>query len=240
MTIVGYLGDRAEVLVRSNEVGDEALIGFSLPDRFEAIGVFATSVVARPPRRRHRDAALAVVATRTGAMLTRLATPDEGVIEASNPTGWVVDACLRAVNMSTPAAPCASIELPLTLWLDRLMIRIVGAEAAAPLDWSDAVELCPVPGRWRSLDPGDLGSTLGSTVPSWSSMRRSAARGDPGPLAIPRAWASWMDDGMFARWCLGYFPDLASLRADVEFLAPQSVAEQVDATIRASRFAASQ
>jgi len=43
-----------------------------------------------------------------------------------------------------------------------------------------------------------------------------------------------MDDAMFARWCMGGFPDLGSLRGDVEFLASATVAENMDRALRAA------
>ena len=39
---------------------------------------------------------------------------------------------------------------------------------------------------------------------------------------------------MFARWCLGAFPDLDDLRSDVEFLTPGPVAARLDETFRAA------
>ena len=39
---------------------------------------------------------------------------------------------------------------------------------------------------------------------------------------------------MFARWCMGSFPDLASLRGDVAFLAPPIVAEHIEIALRAA------
>lgn len=234
MTILGYRRDRAEVLARS-DAPEHALLGFVLPNRFEAIGVFACSVVRRRQLRHDRDATLAVAATRGGQALTRIASPADGVTKASNPQGWVVDACLRAVGHATLPPDCHSVELPLSRWLDRLMVTILAADNGRSLDWSMAVELCPVPDRWKTHDPHRLGVTMGSTVPTWSAMRRSAAEGIAGPTPISKNTAAWMDDGMYARWCLGYFPDLVNLRADLEFLAPPIVVAHVDIALAAAR-----
>jgi hypothetical protein len=54
------------------------------------------------------------------------------------------------------------------------------------------------------------------------------------PVGVTPDRARWMDDAMFARWCMGSFPDLASLRGDVEFLAPPDVAEQIEIALRSA------
>ena len=83
--------------------------------------------------------------------------------------------------------------------------------------------------------PEVLGQQLASDVPSWSALRAAAASGAPLPVPMRAEHAAWMDDSMFARWVLGFFPDLDDLRSDIEFLAPADVAEGVERVVRAAR-----
>ena len=235
ITVLGLRPDHrsAEVLRLGVARPEDAVLGFMLPPRFSAIGVLASSVVSRAPHRQHRDAALAIGVARNGETVSLLATADR-VIDTREPQGWLVDACLRSVGRPTPSCSTAALAFPVALWLDRLMVAILDASSAEPLRWDDAVAMCPIPKPWRSADAGDLGITLASTTQSWTALRAATIAGKRSPVGITPERAAWMDDAMFARWCLGSFPDLASLRSDVEFLASPEIAEGVALTLRAA------
>lgn len=234
LTIVGFGSDDCDVLRQGIGHPEEAVLGFVLPRRYGAIGIIASSIVSAPPRNKHHDEALALGVTRTGETVSLL-TSERGIITTHAAQGWLVDAARRAVHLSTSPCDIHALSFPVALWLDRLMVAILNAPSSHPVRWADAVDLCPIPGRWRSTDPIDLGATLGSTSRSWPSMRRATVAGTIAPLGMKAAWASWMDDAMYARWCMGYFPNLASLRADVEFLAPADVAEGIELTLRSAQ-----
>jgi len=233
LTVVGFRGRHIDVLRSKIERPEDAVLGFVLPPDYDAIGVLASSVVAAPPKRVHRDAALALGANRTGDVVSFVATAD-AVIDTREPHGWLIDACLRAVGRETTPCTTASLAFPIALWLDRLMVAILNTPVGRPVTWADAVDLCPVPHRWRSKDPIDLGTTLGSTTRSWKAVRSACAHGADTATGVLPEHAGWMDDAMFARWCIGSFPDLSSLRSDVEFLASPEVAEHIELTVRAA------
>lgn len=233
ITIVGFTGSETHVLHYGVDQPEESILGFVLPQRYSALGVIASSVVATPPERKHHDAALAIGLSRVGDIISLLATDDE-VIDTRDPQGWLIDACLRAVGQSTARCQIAALVFPVALWLDRLMVAILNAPSGVPITWAAAVDLCPIPGRWRSLDPVDLGTTLGSTTRSWKALRAATVQGTRSPAGITPERAQWMDEPMFARWCMSSFPDVSSLRGDVEFLAPAAVAEHVEITLRAA------
>lgn len=233
LTIIGFGHQRLEMLADCESRPEHSLLGFELPSRFFAIGIIAASVVATPPSRGHRSAALALAVSRDGDIVSLLGS-DQDVIETHHPQGWLVDACLRSLGLATSPCGASPLEFPIALWLDRIMIAILNTTETGPVSWADAVDLCPVPSAWRSLDPIDLGTTLGSTTPSWAALRAGTAQGTRAPVGVRPSWAAWMDDAMFARWCMGSFPDIASLRADVEFLASDSVAGHLDAALRAA------
>lgn len=238
LTIVGVHGARVEVLHRELDRPEHAMLGFVLPPHYAAVGVIASSVISSTQRRSHHDAALAIGVDRSGHVESLLAT-NERVVDTKEPQGWLVDACLRSLGLPTPECTVAPLSYPVALWLDRLMVALLTEPTTQPLSWPDAVRLCPVPRRWRSIDPVDLGTTLGSTTRSWKTLRQAAAQGVYCPAGISADWAAWMDDSMFARWCMGTFPDIASLRGDVEFLAPSPVADRVALALRAARSATS-
>jgi len=233
LTVIGFNGNTTTVLRQGVDHPEDAVLEFVLPSEYSAVGILASSVVATPPVRGHDDAALALGVTRGGAIVSLLATRN-GVADTREPQGWLIDACLRAVNLDTPACETAAIAFLVALWLDRLMVVILNAATTEPVEWDDAVALCPIPQRWRSSDPIDVGTTLGATARSWSALRTAAIDGSYSPLGMTAERARWMDDAMFARWCMGSFPDLANLRADVEFLAPPPVAERIELALRAA------
>ena len=231
LTIVGFRGDFVDVLRHGIDRPEDAVLELVLPSQYSAVGVLASSVVSTPPGRSHSDAALAIGVPRSGNVVSLLATNDT-VIDTREPQGWLIDACLRSVQRPTIPCHIPSLEFPIALWLDRLMVAILNAPKSEPVTWAAAVRLCPVPRRWRSDDPGDLGGTLGSTTQSWGALRTASAHGLRAPVGMTPDRAQWMDDAMFARWCMGSFPDLASLRGDVEFLAPTKVAQGVEVALR--------
>lgn len=233
ITVLGFDNDRGRVLRIGIDRPEDAVLGLVLPARYNAVGVLAASVVATPPRRAHRDAALALGVLRSGETVSMLATTDGEITATSRPQGWLIDACQRAVGLATEPCAAAALTLPIALWLDRVMVALLN-EPQHKLTWVDVAHMCPVPGRWRSSDPVDLGTTLGSTTPSWSALRQATIGGTRTLAGVSSAHARWMDDAMFARWCLGSFPELTSLRSDVEFLAPDNVAQNIDLALRAA------
>ena len=233
LTVVGFRGDQVDVLRQGIDQPEDAVLELVLPHRYFAVGVLASSVVATPPKHRHQDAALAIAVPRSGPIVSLLATAD-AVVDTFEPQGWLIDACLRSVGRPTAPNQIPALEFPIALWLDRLMVALVNAPASQPVCWTTAVRLCPIPRQWRSEDPIDLGGTLGSTTRSWDGLRNETIGGRRAPAGVTADRARWMDDAMFARWCMGSFPDVASLRGDVEFLAPAEVAENIEIALRAA------
>ncbi len=233
LTIVGFRDDAVDVLRHGIDQPEDAVLELVLPLEYSAVGVLASSVVSTPPGRSHSDAALAIGVPRSGHVVSLLASNDT-VTDTKEPQGWLIDACLRSVQR--PTAPChiPALEFPIALWLDRLMVAILNSTTSEQVTWASAVRLCPVPRRWRSDNAVDLGGTLGSTTQSWGALRAASVQGLRAPVGMTPGRARWMDDPMFARWCMGSFPDLASLRGDVEFLAPAQVAEGVEIALRSA------
>ena len=229
ISVLGVADERATLLRHGFDRPADIVLGFVLPSDFGAVAAVAASVIAREGRLAHGHLAIAV--DRNGAEVCMVAT-DDGFARTHRPCGWLADACRRSVRLATRPENAHPLRFPLSLWMDRLMVEIV--HAGRPVTWSQALSCCPVPARWSSGGPLDLGTTLASITPSWHRLRAAVACGGPLPVPVEPAHAAWMDDAMFARWCLGFFPDYDDLRADLEFIAPAAVAAAVDLTIDAA------
>jgi hypothetical protein len=64
----------------------------------------------------------------------------------------------------------------------------------------------------------------------WSQLRRACAGGLWSTPAVDADVAAWLDDGAFARWVLGWWPELRDLRdALTALLAPSALSVVDDA-----------
>lgn len=232
LSLFGFADKQLIRLPSSGSAAPEALLGLHVPEQFDAIAAVAASVMTTSARN-HSDTILAVAVTRDDQELCFLAGEIE-VIETWQPQGWLVDACRRSLGLPTRPTLAQPVDLSLALWLDYLLVALVEHRA---ISWDDAVECCPVTARVIDASPELLGERLAQTVPSWSALRIAAAGGAPLPVPVRAEHAAWMDDAMFARWVLGFFPDLDDLRSDIEFLASAEVAQCVERVVQAARHA---
>lgn len=230
LSVFGFADGRLERLYQAESSDPEALLGLRVPAQFDAVAAVAASIMTSATRS-HSDAILAVAVSRDDQELCFLAG-DVEVIETWQPQGWLVDACRRSLGLATRPSCAQPVDLSLALWLDYLLVALVEHRA---ISWDDAAACCPVTVPVVDADPELLGERLASTVPSWSALRSAAASGAPLPVPMQAEHAAWMDDAMFARWVLGFFPELDDLRSDIEFLAPTDVAEGVSRVVRAAR-----
>jgi hypothetical protein len=155
--------------------------------------------------------------------------------ETAEPDGWLVDACRRAVGLATAPNIEHPLHLVLALWLDRVLVELASCHRV--LRWADAALLAPMAEPDRCPTPPALGAAFASQSRGWARLRFAAASGQPVVVPIESAHAAWMDTPMFARWCLGFFPDLNDLRNDLAFLATGELTAQIEASIE-SAFAA--
>lgn len=234
LSVLGVVDGRPTMLRHGFDRPAELVFGLEVPAAFDAVLTIASSVIAT----RHRlvDGQVALAVDRRGEEVVLVAT-GQALVETRRPRGWLVDACRRSLGLTTRPEGSHPLVLPLALWLDRLMVEIV--QGRRSITWEGARARCPVPAQCSSPDPAQLGATLASVTPGWHRLRSAAAAGARLPIPIEPSHAAWMDEPMFARWCLGFFPDLDDLRADVEFIAPPEVAAGVAETIAAA-FAAAQ
>ena len=86
--------------------------------------------------------------------------------------------------------------------------------SVAALDWPSLAKLHPLieesdTAQSDILSPEDIGTRARELCRngSWSRLRGAVASGEMPHSSITSEQAAWMDDSMFARWCLAAFPD---------------------------------
>lgn len=235
LIVAGYSDVTSEIIGHGFAPAHDAIFGLRLAPRFDAVAAFARSVISSPDGR-FRDGWCAVAVDRGGIATSLLAIDGGEPHQTSTPDGWLVDACRRAVGHRTAGQVEHPVHLFLALWLDRLLVELTASSRG--LRWSDAVALAPAPGHRRSIDPSTVGTAIAGRTTSWSSLRAATALGGRLPVPVAPDHAAWMDTPMFARWCLGFFPDVSDLRNDIGFLATAELAAQVEQTISAALTAA--
>lgn len=158
--------------------------------------------------------------------------------------GRVLDCCRRAFGLSTPPAQEGIVELFIAAWLGRIF-RAAGGdtsdwgdeankqvrslESIATLDWSSLAKLHPLIEDSDVLSPEDVGSRAWELCQrgSWSRLRGAVATGEMPHSSITSEQAAWMDDSMFARWCLAAFPDRDELTDRLGEMLPTELHREV-------------
>lgn len=187
-----------EIAVRSldGEHPFDALLGFVAPDDWEILGVVApgwgTHYGGRGKGERRR-VRVVFVASRRGeeASVLRFAGEDEGtVMPQEQAPGRVADCVRRALDVATPVESDDSL---LALWWDRVLQALCARNH--PSFGGALVEL------------EEVDDIVGDRPVSWGDERWAVVEAG-GNLHMDGAVASWMDDGMFARFMLAEMADV--------------------------------
>ncbi len=194
----------------------DALLGFTAPAAWVAVGVVATGTArsldtAPTASRRVRIVHLVDRGGREASLLHDL---EEGtVLPCPSPAdGHIADLCRRMLGLPTAAPPPSVLPWWTTLWLDRILAESL-ADPTTRWTWPRLAVLHPaVDPDALPIDPEELaeGAVLRAASVSWETVRREVASGE---------LADWMDDGMFARWILS------------EHLAPDQLAAELTAAL---------
>lgn len=194
------------------------LLGHVTPDRWEAVGVVTSGATrelapdgasigprgdaAQVAVMCHRDGAVASVLRREGAAPVHDLTPPG----RPGPVGRVVDALRRSLGMPTPPPDVAVDVVVVQVWLHRVLTLAL---------------------RGDPLDRGVVDSLRPPAPASWATLREQCADGGWSELACAPPVAAWMDDGMFARWCLAGFPEPVEVLLELWELVPPDAAEHL-------------
>lgn len=258
-------GDPPEVARRPlDEHPLHVLLGFTAPQDWLALGVHC------PGRARRLDQPAPVgsgnhIGRPAGVVLTMLIDRGgrgAGILREGNevtqlpgpPEGVVGDACRRALGLCTTPAPGSTVELWLSIWLDRLVdtVAILGHPQRFRT-WEAVAALHPAAGgtgRQRhdvptivcttssgsgsdSIALADATRRLAEAWP-WNRLRAEPEVVDtPGP-PLAAELTQWMDDGMYARWVLSELPSMDDLASAVDALLPGSLSSAVAETVAAA------
>ena len=249
----GLAGDELEVGFRPVEAGGhplDELVGFRAPSDWAAIGVAATGRATSldggdpfPVRSVH-------LVARTGAWAScwrPISDPDrlpfDGGLErgtsssaTSPPTGRVDDALRRSLGLPTAPPPGDTGVLWTAQWLDALLVAAARGSSGRRRRRPLAALVAAHPAvRAFDLDPATIdverliaeGARL-ATWRDWPRLRRACAAGSWSSPELDAATASWLDDGAFARWVLGGWPELVDLHVALGGLLAPSAMSVID------------
>lgn len=151
--------------------------------------------------------------------------------------GTIPDLCRRVLGLPTPPPPARTRLLFALAWLDRLL------EA-----WSDPMRRRALMTSFTSVAALHPAVPSGGEPPSgpaelaamavehaaawpWARLRAEPATLVPPGGGLPAPVAAWMDDGAYARWLFGAYPDPAVLALDVVSLLGPVVGQEVQAAL---------
>lgn len=145
--------------------------------------------------------------------------------------GRVADVSRRLLGLPTAPPPAIDVGLLAQVWLTRA--AFVAADTIG-LDWPSVVRL--VPGRPPTgLTPVALAAVLHAATHEWrwNDVRRQVARGevDLAARGVSPTEATWMDDGMFARWVLGELLPVPLALDIIDAMATPATADLLRATL---------
>jgi hypothetical protein len=233
------------------------LIGFTAPADWLAVGVVSTGrwaaltddeassgTIRRAARPVGGRARIAHVVTRAGASVVILRQDQEPpVIHHFGPHhehfGRVDDICRRMLGLPTAAPTTETIELWAVVWVDAIMRRAAATKVST---WRDVAGVHPIVSRLTVVDEPrrasaadnvvELAATYGDLV-GWDDLRVLCVNRQWALVGIDPVEANWMDAGMFSRWALAPYPELAELLVDVDDLLPERLARRVRVSCRA-------
>jgi hypothetical protein len=245
----GLAPDELEIGTAPLPDGDhplDSLVGLVAPADWQALGVVATGRASTlgdgPAARRPVPVATAHLVARDGTWASVWepmgggAGPrgaDRGDAEGGLAcTGRVDDAMRRALGVPTGPPPASTLGLLATQWLDAV-VAVAAADPRRPPGLRQVLAHHPAVAAF-DLDPDQLAlhqlvadAQRLAGLRTWADLRRSCAKGTWPEPAVDRGLAAWFDDGSFARWVLGGWPDLADLVDAVADLLPAGAAAAV-------------
>lgn len=195
----------------------DALLGATVPDEFDAAG-FVVRGTARSlgdpdrglaPGEPLGCASTAVVCCRGGTVASAVRIDDgEPLVQVVSDTssteagvGRLLDVLRRSLGLATPAPRAPVHTVSDSLWLHRVLQAAVGT---AHVDRSTVDALRP----WLPA--------------TWTELQWQCGDGSWPELEVDPELARWMDEGIFARVCLGAFADPLEVTVELsELLAPE-------------------
>lgn len=228
-----------------------ALLGFVGPEEWLVFGVVTRGTSRALPGSDTAQATAPVPAgtrlglvhlvARDGRSLSRVVPADGDPIELTEGAeGTIHDTCRRVLGLATDPPACS----PLVYWANCWLEAVVAAAAAAdddPLDWPSVALLHPAIEIIERREPEltndaidqleGIGRVL-AAARSWEQLRVEWATGS-GHAGLSPAELAWMDEGIFARWCLGTIVDPERLLARCRPNLTREAVQRLRATLAA-------
>jgi hypothetical protein len=209
------------------------LAGLVAPPSWEVFGLRVHGTGHRLDDGTRRPTTSTFAVDRAGAERSVLHDGDRRVEPGDGAVGTLPDLCRRVLGLPTPPPPARTHLLFAVAWLDRLLEawsdplrrrRIMSSFAAAA-----ALHPAVADGEEPPDDPFVLSRLAAAHAEAWpwARLRREPDALAPPGGGLPGSVAAWMDDGAFARWVLGAYPDLGALVVDTLSLLGPVVADDV-------------
>jgi hypothetical protein len=239
----GTVDDPHHVLVHVIDEGDDVLLGlkpldpgthpfeelagFTAPEEWSMFGLRVQGTARHldgsgPPPERTSTTFLVSRDGEERSILRAAGRPEQ---LAGPARGTIPDLCRRVLGLGTEPAPPTSAPLWTVAWLDRVIEAWGDPQRRRQIAscWAQVAMLHPAvrsaPGHDLLAlgDPAELVGLARAHTAAWSWER---LRAEPDALHLPdghlrASITSWMDDGFYARWALGAFPDPSTLAHDL-------------------------
>lgn len=231
------------------------LTGFNAPKAWSCLGVLTEAWAGEyeptrgEPRRgsmkNRRRTRLLHLVSRSGDAVMLMRDEQSGDVRLTHidtaASAGLLDDCLRR-SLGIPTAPPAddTRELWALLWLDHVLEDAV-ENRLSRASWQDVARLHPAVERaiaaddpalveWSTTELVRAGEVMANAY-QWERARGDSLDG-AGPISgIPADHLRWMDEGMFARSVVAWFPPLDDVLADLEVLIPGEVHRRIVDTL---------
>jgi hypothetical protein len=173
------------------------------------------------PRRERAVTTFLVARTGEEVTLLRMGGAMSEVPETAH--GTLPDLCRRVLGLPTAAAPTSTAVVHTLAWLDSVLERWGEPQQRRRLMRSFAAVAACHPAVTTDTAPSSPEALVALAREHTAAWPWARLRSTPNALPLPGgsllpATAAWMDDGFFARWALGAFPDPLTLVTDVTAL----------------------
>ena len=120
--------------------------------------------------------------------------------------GKLLDVLRRCLGLPTPP-PASPMGLLHSITWMQLIDKVMGDEDGR-LTWHGVLALHPVVMVAPDLGAPEAIIRSQAQGQSWDRLRKAVADDRSEGWGLPPDLAAWMDEGMFARWTLGFFPSV--------------------------------
>ena len=231
--VMGIDGDSEELEVTVAPPADDVydnLLGLVAPAHWKALLIWVEGTAFRPDDAASREPVRVLLGlTRAGDTLSRLHNSQGAALPHSDDQaaeGLLLDCARRVFELPTPPPPVSTASLHCSLWFDAI-IRVSLADPGGHLGWATVTALHPAGPDVVDDDPAALACAADrlAVATSWTSLRRTAGHGERPDLPVSPTDADWMDDGLFARWCLASLAEPAQALDELaEVVSPEVLA----------------